>query len=1056
MKTISSVSKSAKQILKGLLSLGDVAHLPPLQEEALADGLSGAFAGMQPHFPSIHELDKFGNLFIKYEYRPFFKWGGNLGDWIQSEATESAVLQASKNPVSFVKWQRSELSWYAGEPAICVMQGWFDNGTLGFLPNPNVLPVWVGTHLTNQIRQRLEWALRFRKTMFSGQEIGCRDLSTYQWCQRNNINSYFSRCLTLTLPKRDHTPKNGKVFCVNCPDWLMKAIPASLRKNAECLDQRGCFLGYSPADEIKYSCAAKALLNRFRDEAGLVITTALHCAQPCLAMGIPVVFVAPGYNEADRFSSMRGIIPIWTRSDINNQKVNFSPDVPNIEPLKKDLIENLRLSILRARGFAVDERHISTIRDRIRNFNLLNGSAPSVVKSKDIRVFVVCHKATTLLNRRPFVPLQVGNGNPIEGCIRDNTGDNIAEKNPNYCELTAQYWIWKNVKADYVGLCHYRRIPAFVNCNVTSFSEVTETTYQRFGWTQERIQFILSKYDVILPPNWEMFPPGEPGNLVSAYDFFSRQYGTTAFDALVRIIREKSPQFIPYVKSVLFTPRKMSFGNIAIMRKDLYDTYSEWLFSILFDLESQVEIPKKKEDARLFGYLSEYLLNLWIEWAKDVLNVRVWYAQHLVKMSHDSKEEKLLETHVFNKPMAAVNEPRLSVIIPVYNTERYLYRCLNSVCGQAEEEIEILCINDGSTDNSRKVLEAFAEKDKRIRIIDQNNQGLGAARNRGIEEAKGKWLAFVDSDDWVDKVIWHRTIAKAERLKLDMCLIEPMEVEEETGRRKQRLWSRLRLPNKCYKTFFTWRDLGRSPFDTCCYAPTRIIRKDFLGNRRFPEGVLYEDAALHFDLLFSAQRIGALACPYYFYRRHQDSLMGIKDCRVLDHLKIIDAVGKRLHELRLFDELETYFLHYTASLLKKTYIMWPTATCMKRLQAWLRAKPQCDWDWGNADGHTKKIYEAIRKGRGARLMATMDQAHNALQRLNALRQYLPARGILKQAIPYGMMCAWLRVRYGIVEDLPLMAYPGIFKRAKRVVKFALPYGIVKAWKNTLEGRMTYR
>ena len=93
---------------------------------------------------------------------------------------------------------------------------------------------------------------------------------------------------------------------------------------------------------------------------------------------------------------------------------------------------------------------------------------------------------------------------------------------------------------------------------------------------------------------------------------------------------------------------------------------------------------------------------------------------------------------------------KISIIVPVYNTEKYLEKCLNSLISQTLEDIEILCINDGSTDNSIKILEQYANRDSRIKIINKKNAGVSAARNTGISQAKGEYLGFVDSDDYVD------------------------------------------------------------------------------------------------------------------------------------------------------------------------------------------------------------------------------------------------------------------------------------------------------------------
>lgn len=93
--------------------------------------------------------------------------------------------------------------------------------------------------------------------------------------------------------------------------------------------------------------------------------------------------------------------------------------------------------------------------------------------------------------------------------------------------------------------------------------------------------------------------------------------------------------------------------------------------------------------------------------------------------------------------------PEISVIVPVYNVEKYLPQCLDSVINQTFRDIEIICINDGSTDNSGKILEKYAQKDARIKIITQKNQGLSVARNNGMAQAAGKYISFVDSDDFI-------------------------------------------------------------------------------------------------------------------------------------------------------------------------------------------------------------------------------------------------------------------------------------------------------------------
>lgn len=133
------------------------------------------------------------------------------------------------------------------------------------------------------------------------------------------------------------------------------------------------FLGKEASDLSRYEEAARSLLAKYAEEATLVITSALHCAQPCLALGIPVVFIEPDKDDAtaERFSSFRGIIPIWNKEDLENGKVDFSPEVPNIEPLKELLLENLSLSIKKAHGEKIDTSRLVAVREKIATFNLL-------------------------------------------------------------------------------------------------------------------------------------------------------------------------------------------------------------------------------------------------------------------------------------------------------------------------------------------------------------------------------------------------------------------------------------------------------------------------------------------------------------------------------------------------------------------------------------------------------------------------------------------------------------------------------------------------------------
>ena len=97
-----------------------------------------------------------------------------------------------------------------------------------------------------------------------------------------------------------------------------------------------------------------------------------------------------------------------------------------------------------------------------------------------------------------------------------------------------------------------------------------------------------------------------------------------------------------------------------------------------------------------------------------------------------------------------INNVEVSIVVPIYNVEKYLRRCLDSLVNQTFRDIEVIALNNGSTDNSLSILNGYANRDKRIKVIDNNNLGVSEARNIGIREAKGKYIVFVDSDDWIN------------------------------------------------------------------------------------------------------------------------------------------------------------------------------------------------------------------------------------------------------------------------------------------------------------------
>ena len=112
----------------------------------------------------------------------------------------------------------------------------------------------------------------------------------------------------------------------------------------------------------------------------------------------------------------------------------------------------------------------------------------------------------------------------------------------------------------------------------------------------------------------------------------------------------------------------------------------------------------------------------------------------------------------------------VSIIVPVYNAERYLHRCIDSVLAQTYTNFELLLINDGSKDNSGEICDKYAVKDSRIRVFHKENGGVSSARNMGIDEAKGEWLSFIDSDDWIEPTMYEKMLQELIGNNADICM----------------------------------------------------------------------------------------------------------------------------------------------------------------------------------------------------------------------------------------------------------------------------------------------
>lgn len=243
--------------------------------------------------------------------------------------------------------------------------------------------------------------------------------------------------------------------------------------------------------------------------------------------------------------------------------------------------------------------------------------------------------------------------------------------------------------------------------------------------------------------------------------------------------------------------------------------------------------------------------------------------------------------------MTKTDNKLISVIVPCYNVAEYVERCLKSICNQTYRNLEILLINDGSTDNTLSIIEKIAQHDMRVRIISQNNQGLSAARQRGIEESTGEYITFVDSDDYVtaDYVeFMYQLLARHDfEAKMSLCSLE--NIVEATGQHIDNGNNQItRLSGKeCIKSM-----LYGGLVDTCAYA--KLVKRELYFADAFPGfpiGYQFEDIATSYALFEQCPVVecGFIA-KYYYYLRAKSITSSAFTPSKLDLVKMTDRMAK--------------------------------------------------------------------------------------------------------------------------------------------------------------------
>ena len=228
---------------------------------------------------------------------------------------------------------------------------------------------------------------------------------------------------------------------------------------------------------------------------------------------------------------------------------------------------------------------------------------------------------------------------------------------------------------------------------------------------------------------------------------------------------------------------------------------------------------------------------------------------------------------------------KVSIIVPVYNVEKYLAKCLDSLVNQTLEDVEIIVVDDGSKDNSKQIIDEFQTKyPDKIKSFVKENGGLSDARNFALDRASGEYIGFVDSDDYATAEMFEEMYSLAQKYDAEMVICNLQKVDE-NGKILQKLTQVPNMPEKIdlAKNLSVFSDLGY-------FACNKLFKKELFENKRFKKGVHFEDIQLVPQLLLSCKTLAQTQNYHYQYLERQDSITKTHTEKGLDLLKAVKDV----------------------------------------------------------------------------------------------------------------------------------------------------------------------
>ncbi len=226
----------------------------------------------------------------------------------------------------------------------------------------------------------------------------------------------------------------------------------------------------------------------------------------------------------------------------------------------------------------------------------------------------------------------------------------------------------------------------------------------------------------------------------------------------------------------------------------------------------------------------------------------------------------------------------ISIVVPVYKVEKYLHRCVDSILAQTFKDFELILVDDGSPDRCGEICDEYALKDDRIRVVHQENQGLSVARNVGIELARGEYIGFVDSDDYIHQDMYHRLYEELKNSDASFAMCDYYIVNEDLSMKsihdfKKNLMTPLEaLPMLNSMMGFAWN---------------KLYKKNIFKNLRYPPGRIYEDGLIAHKIFYFSDRIIYIPDKLYYYFQSSNSIT--RNAKLINKLEIVNVLCERIN-----------------------------------------------------------------------------------------------------------------------------------------------------------------